>query len=141
MEHDDWCCDLRVNEYTALNIAVRQPLRGRRQQSVGQIVQPIPRRAQPQDAAGLGLEAEREAVRDRIHRNADDAVLLAAVFRFCLVTTPRETAMITLVFRRSFAAVATSREGHRSPRSDPEVQHRRWERGRRPKCHRNGSRR
>jgi len=59
MEHDDWCCDLRVNEYTALNIAVRQPLRGRRQQSVGQIVQPIPRRAQPQDAAGLGLEAER----------------------------------------------------------------------------------
>ena len=30
------------------------------------------------------------------------------------------------MFRRSFAAVATSREGHRSPRSDPAVLHRRW---------------
>jgi hypothetical protein len=28
--------------------------------------------------------------------------------------------------RRFFAAIATSREGHRPPRSDPAVQHRRW---------------
>ena len=32
--------------------------------------------------------------------------------------------------RRSSAAVATSREGHRSPRSGRAVQHRRWDRGR-----------
>jgi hypothetical protein len=33
------------------------------------------------------------------------------------------------MFRRSSCAAATSREGHRSPRSDRAVPHRRWGRG------------
>jgi hypothetical protein len=36
-----------------------------------------------------------------------------------------------IAIKRFSAAVATSREGHRKPRSGPAVQHRRWGRGRR----------
>src|SRR5262245_42124963 len=45
------------------------------------------------------------------------------------VAAPDRRGHSTTVFRRSSAAVATSREGHRSPRSGREVPHRRWDRG------------
>jgi len=42
--------------------------------------------------------------------------------------------LATRKLRRSSAAVATSREGHRSPRAGREVRHRRWERERSRRC-------
>ena len=44
---------------------------------------------------------------------------------------PQTTCALCRKLRRSSAAVATSREGHRSRRSDPAGQHQRWGRGRR----------